>query len=334
MTPRTRRALRVSAANALAYTGVLAARRALRRTRGKHRETCVLGLHRVLNDADLPRANSLEGIILREQTFARLLEHLARSFHVVSLEEFVSGGAANGSKPSCLITFDDGWRDNFTTAFPLLKQHGLPATILLATGLLDGGETFWVERLRAACRSLQKLNAIEERVTRSAGKTVRGLDQIIEKLKHMSSDRRVELLSGIADGPAGDGDQMLTWAEVREMAAHGIDFGGHTDTHPLLPYEKDAVIDLEVRTCKQKVEAATGKPVRAFAYPNGDWDARARASVQAAGYQCAFTTRSGWHSGGADPFTIPRVLLHEGCVVDTAGRFSPRVLEFHLTGWR
>lgn len=336
MNPRTRRALRVTAANALAYSGVLAVRRALRRNQGERRETCVLGLHRVLNDADLARANSLEGIILREQTFARMLEHVARRFHVVTTEEFVSGGASgNGAKPACLITFDDGWQDNYTTAYPLLKKLGLPATILLATGMVGGSETFWVERLRAACRSSQRLSELQERIVRATTAAARNLEEAIEKLKRMSHERRAELLSGILDdGVACDGDRMLTWDQVREMAANGIDFGGHTDSHPLLPYEKDAVIDLEVRTCKRKVEEATGKPVRAFAYPNGDWDARARSSVQAAGYLCAFTTRRGWDKAAADRFTIPRILLHEGCVVDTSGRFSPSVFEFHLTGWR
>ena len=73
--------------------------------------------------------------------------------------------------------------------------------------------------------------------------------------------------------------------------------------------------------------------MRAFAYPNGNWDPRVRQAVIAAGYECAFTVRPGWHRRDADPFTMDRILLHEGNVTGRDGSFSPAMFHLTLTGW-
>lgn len=335
MKEAARKFLRVSAASALHYGGALVLARMLRPRRPG--ETLVLGLHRVLNREELADANSLPSIVLREDVFAQLLEGLRRHFRVVSLDEFLDG-RSTGGKPRCLITFDDGWRDNYTTAFPWLKRLGLPAVIFLATGLLESGGTFWVEQVTAACRDARRLSVLcqalgttPERIT-----TTLALQELVEQLKHMPEGKRRALLEPVLAGAAGDydGDQMLTWEQVREMAASGIEFGGHSDSHPLLPYEDDAAIEREVRICKQKIEAALGRRVRAFAYPNGDWDERVKRMVERAGYDCAFTTLEGWHRPVDDTYAIRRVLLHDGCLTGLTGGFSPAVFTYHLRGWR
>jgi peptidoglycan/xylan/chitin deacetylase (PgdA/CDA1 family) len=102
----------------------------------------------------------------------------------------------------------------------------------------------------------------------------------------------------------------------------------------LLPFESEEVISDEVRTCKRKIEARVPTKVRAFAYPNGDWDPRVRRQVADAGYDCAFTTQRGWYRRGDDRYTVRRILLHEGCVTGFDGTFSPAAFNLKLTGWR
>ena len=72
--------------------------------------------------------------------------------------------------------------------------------------------------------------------------------------------------------------------------------------------------------------------MRTFAYPNGNWDERVRQLVKEAGYERAFTTRPGWYDQRQDPYTIRRILLHEGNVTDRDGRFSPAMLSLTLAG--
>jgi peptidoglycan/xylan/chitin deacetylase (PgdA/CDA1 family) len=133
------------------------------------------------------------------------------------------------------------------------------------------------------------------------------------------------------DGP-DEVDSMLTWNQAIEMSRDGIEMGAHTVGHPLLSYENDATVERELCVSKQTLEEKLGKKVRAFAYPNGDWDERVRRCVQQVGYEGAFSTRPGWYRQGQDPYIIRRILLHEGNVTDRKGHFSPAMLSLALAG--
>lgn len=334
---KLRQYLRLLVANLLHYTGVLWLWRLFRR----RNEVCVLGLHRVLKPEEESRSNSQPTIVLTEATFVQMLHYLAQHYEIVSFETFLSEAAeSKRSKPRCLLTFDDGWHDNYTTAYPWLKQLGIPATILLTTGLMEGGSGFWVDCLVECCRDPERQESLRRSMEPALGKDAARIqiDEVIEHLKHMPAKDRQGLLNellGPTTAPRHTGsNSMLTWEQVREMSCDGIEFGAHTVNHPLLPYEENATVEDELLGCKRKIEAILGKKVRAFAYPNGAWDERIRRWVQQTGYECAFTTEAGWHRQWHDRYAIRRIMLHEGNVTGPNGRFSPAVFSFTLTGWR
>jgi peptidoglycan/xylan/chitin deacetylase (PgdA/CDA1 family) len=335
MAARLRSYLHSPVAAMLHYSGSLAARRFFRTKVLRKDQICVLGFHRVLSPAELAASNSQPGIIMKESTFASLLEYLTRHFHVVGVQQ-VLGGSRDGSRPCCAITFDDGWKDNYTRAYPWLRKYRVPATIFLVTGLIGGDGAFWVEKVVSAWRDPERRGKIQSSVGRMVAndESMPGVDSVIEHLKRMSGTRREELLAPLLLDGAGlrssdSVDRMLTWEEVAEMSAGGIEFGAHTVTHPLLTYEDGVSAERELRQAKLKVEEKLSRRVRAFAYPNGDWNPATRQRVARAGYDYAFTTREAWYSPGQDLYTIPRVLLHDGNVTGHDGRFSPAM--FNLT---
>jgi peptidoglycan/xylan/chitin deacetylase (PgdA/CDA1 family) len=336
MVASIRRFMLLAVAGVLHHFGALRLWQTVRwRQRGK-RVACVLGLHRVLSEEDIVQSKSQYGIVLRERTFARLLEYLARRFHVVSLSEFMdnAGEIHRGSKPICLITFDDGWMDNYTVALPHLEKLKLPATIFLVTGLVESQGLFWVERLHLAWEDPAGREGILSDPD-AAPIPSEGFDQIVERLKRMPADQRAKILarvipSHVACAGASGIDRLMRWEEVSAMSSRGIEFGTHTVNHPLLTYESDATVEDELRSSKQALEFQVKREVRSFAYPNGDWDERVRRWVERTGYRCAFTTRLGWHDFGDDPFTIRRVMIHERNVTGLGGEFSPALCSFTL----
>jgi peptidoglycan/xylan/chitin deacetylase (PgdA/CDA1 family) len=342
MTVRLRQLLRVGVADCFYYSGASWLWRSSRQTLLGKKEVCVLGLHRVLTKAEQSRSNSLDGMILTDVTFVALLEYLQQRFHVVSLETFFKGETVetDKSKSWCLLTFDDGWRDTYTTAYPWLKKFAMPATVFLATGSIGGRRGFWVEQLKRASRSSASRATIRSVLKEVVGQDesqVMSLEGIVEWLKRMPAERRHSLLQRLlpseenCDGP-DEVDSMLTWNQAIEMSRDGIEMGAHTVSHPLLSYENDATVERELRVSKQTLEEKLGKKVRAFAYPNGDWDERVRRWVQQVGYEGAFSTRPGWYRQGQDPYIIRRILLHEGNVTDRKGQFSPATLSLALAG--
>ncbi len=295
-------------------------------------QALVLGLHRVVTAEQRARAHSLPGMFLSRENFDALLLHLKQRFELLTLDAFLNGSYAHTAKPSCLLTFDDGWEDNFTTAFPLLQQHSVPAAIFLVSGMMGEGSVFWVERLRKAARKLG-WPGVHSRLQPAAALDGVGPeeDTIIERLKHMPARQRQEILARVLDSEPGnihEGDAMMTWEQVRTMSRDGIAFGAHTVSHPLLTYEQPADVERELTAAKTKIESALGRPVESFAYPNGDWNPAVRQAVQAAGYRCAFQVQRGWHSSGDDPFTVRRVFLHDGAIAGPDGKFCPALFEW------
>jgi peptidoglycan/xylan/chitin deacetylase (PgdA/CDA1 family) len=336
---RVRRVLRLGVADCLRGSGLLRANRFLRRRILGKKEVCVLGLHRILRPAEQSRTKSLGSIVLKEETFATMLEYLSRHYKVVSPENLLAGTSIDPGdrRPCCVLTFDDGWRDNYTTAYPWLRRFGLTASVFVVTGMIESRDVFWVERLAREWQDSTRRGHIASELgtltSQKAGKA--GLKAVVEYLKRMSGERRQEILARLFNGDSDPAlrdsvDQMMNWDQIGEMSRNGIDFGAHTVTHPLLPYEADKTVERELLESKATLEAKLGKQVRAFAYPNGDWDERVRKFVQQASYSCAFTTRAGWYCEGDDPYTIRRILIHEGNVTGWDGRFSPAAFTLTL----
>lgn len=345
MARKLKRLILHAAAGALYYCGLLRLRSFFRRAVLGRKEICILGLHRVLSEEEASRTHSLEGMVMREATFARMLEFLTRKFRVVSMQTFLEGveNDSSDSRPWCLLTFDDGWRDNYTTAYPLLQRFHAPATIFLVTGMIGTPEVFWVERLREAWNSPLRRGEIDSIIAEILPGQKEGrettLEEFIEYAKHQSADDRARLLQRLLppdrlNDRAGGVDQMMSWNEAAELGRNGVEMGAHTVTHPLLTYEDRAAVRQELRLSKKAPEENLAVQVRAFAYPNGDWNERVREEVKRAGFKCAFTTQRRWYGWGGDLFVIPRIMIHEKKVTGVGGKFSPAVFSLTLARWR
>jgi len=344
MAHKLKRLILYIVAGGLYYSGLLRLRAFVRRVILGRKDICVLGLHRVLSEEEASRTDSLAGMVMREATFARMLEFLTRNFRVVSMQTFLEGAenAWSDSRPWCLLTFDDGWRDNYTTAFPLLREFQVPATIFLVTGMIGTEEVFWVERLTEAWRNPMRRSGMESIIAeilpgQKEGPETR-LEEFIECLKHRPADDRARLLErllppGQPSEPPSGVDGMMTWEEAAELRRHGVEMGAHTVTHPLLTYEEAATARQELRLSKKTLEEKLAVPVRAFAYPNGDFNDAVRKEVERAGFQCAFTTQRGWYRRGDDLFAVPRIMIHEKRVTGMNGEFSPAVFSLTLARW-
>ena len=254
------------------------------------------------------------------ECFRRQMAHLARDYHVLSLDEIVRRLDAGDPLPprAAAITFDDGYEDNYTDAFPILRDLGLPATVFLTTGPIETGESLWFDRvLRAFERSTR------ERVTLPGGEPShdlrdedqRGREAIraLYALMRLSNEERLAAVDQLVRDLGGNGGPptpMLTWDQVREMAKGGITFGAHTVTHPILSRLSHSEAKAEIVESKQRIEEETGLPVTLFAYPVGrrsDYSPEVIRAVGDAGFRAAFTTTPGANARGDDRFLLRRV---------------------------
>ncbi len=255
----------------------------------------VLCYHRV-NDDGHPFFRGTPTRMFREQ-----MELVQRYFSVQPLEALV----ANGAPPNAIaITFDDGYRDNYTHAFPILRELGLPATIFLVTGAVDANRLIWHDRIFDAFH----------RTTAPIPDKHHELAAILGEVRCVGPDERSELISRLLQRLGVDSSDVgwdkLTWADAREMAAAGIRFGAHTLDHPILSQVSAMEARRQVKGSKERIESELGCEVTSFAYPNGrsvDFGATTKQILREEGFCCAVTTISGSNDASSDPFELRRV---------------------------
>lgn len=138
-------ALRSGVAATLHRSGLLA----LHRRMFLRDRALVLMYHRVLNHDEIPK-DFESGMYVTTDAFELQLAHLVDAYDVVSLDTLIDGveQGRTSSKPACAITFDDGWLDNYTNAFPLLKRFEVPATVFLVTSQIGGPDMLSWDHVR------------------------------------------------------------------------------------------------------------------------------------------------------------------------------------------
>lgn len=296
----------------------------------------VLTYHRVLDDDACGKTWSHPSIVVRRETFARQMAALRRDYRILSAPEFIDLLERGGPFPpgAVLITFDDGWLDTYTQAWPVLRDLGIPATVFLPVSYVGTRVPFWQERLagqlqalwatahedadrrtriRAALETLGCAALLDQpapRVRDAAQTAVQAIKEH-DPIGAGTAMARLEDATGIP-ARAGNGiDEYMSWDAVREMAAGGITFGGHGVTHRQLSHLPRPAMEEEVRESVQRVRDEIGTPTTTFAYPNGDWNADTAAAVARAGVRVAFTTHAGPVAPGASAWSLSRLNMHE-----------------------
>jgi peptidoglycan/xylan/chitin deacetylase (PgdA/CDA1 family) len=286
----------------------------------------VLMYHRVLPAAHADRATEQPGMYVSPETLDMHLTLLQRYFQIVHLDDWLRNVAAGGAPAPlcCALTFDDGWRDNFDYAFPILRRHNCPATIFLVSRMIGTMDEFWPNRLARILTHLPDgarlpgalgnlLAQSIERARKSGRWSLEELDHAIGLAKQLPEEQISEALQEAVAGTPGERTRStLDEKEARVMAASGlIRFGSHTRTHYRLRGDIPAdVLEGEIGGSSLDISTSLGHPVNLFCYPNGDLTPAAL-SVVRRHYAGAVTTKNGWHSAGADPFLIRRVGVHE-----------------------
>ena len=297
--------------------------------------TVVLMYHRVLTDRELPASFSSSGIVVNDKTFERHMRYLRKHFHVIGLEDLVrhfEKGQPSENR-SCLITFDDGWKDNCSNAFRILSENSIPALIFLTTAFIDSDRRFWQDRLAEGLHTLRRRAAAgdvismdehlsrDERIQRIIRCRPENLDRviadIITELKESSLDEIEKFIAAVSHGQSpgskenSDGPMFMNWDDVLRMEAAGIQFGSHGHSHCILPRAEMNIARKELEQSKSIMEAKLGKEVSAFSYPNGDFNEEVVGMVRDSGYRIAFGTENGRVSWQDNPYKLKRVNVHE-----------------------
>ena len=283
----------------------------------------ILRYHSVSHFDATGRLYRSPSIAVTPDTFERQMRFLAAWYQVVPLSRLVDCVLQGEAFPprAAAITFDDGYRDNFVHALPVLRSFGFQATVYVTTCAIGDGWRFWLSRVRASILEASKnridLQELGQFDLSSEQDREDAVKHLTRRLKLLSSEEREAAIERLAAEtgcivPVPGSDRwFMDWDELREMSASGIDIGAHTYSHPILTRLSDGAADTEIRRSRDELEAGLGRPVHHFAYPNGggvvNHDTRIANLVRSAGFRSASTSVDGVLRLGADPFRLRRL---------------------------
>lgn len=307
----------------LAYeTGLIRAGRALWAN-----SLTVVNYHRI----DDPNRNDFDSfkpnVSATPEDFKRQMDYLAKWFNVVSLRDLIAWLDGDKDLPpyAALITFDDGYLDNYMVAYPILRQHKFPALIFLTTDHIGTDAPFYWDMAAYCFHHTQKDHLVfpdgetehwsePEQLDQVSKKWVESMKVLPQPEKQAHIQRLPELL-GVSVPKGFFRKLMMNWDQVREVQKGGIEFGAHTMHHPILTRISIDEVQAEILGSKSRIEEEVGEPVLSFAYPNGqsaDLNEEIEKIVADSGFRAAFTLLNGPSSQGEvkrNPYAIRRIFI-------------------------
>ncbi|MDI6645197.1 MAG: polysaccharide deacetylase family protein [Methanobacteriaceae archaeon] len=256
--------------------------------------------------------------LIHQEIFEKQMKYLIKNFNIISLNDLTEM-IANGKIPekAVAITFDDGYKDNYEYAFPILKKYDIPATIFLSTGPIEQKKLFWSDEvsyvlLNTELKSIDiedigtyQLNSDEDKIKASIS--------VVEKLKKMENNKKEFIIKDLinltgVNIPSRLGKQnILSWNEIKKMNRNGIDFGAHTVNHPILTNIPLDEAKMEIMNSKNRIEEILNTEVKSFAYPNGDFNEEILSLVRDSGFNSSVTTISGLVNAVNDLYQLNRI---------------------------
>lgn len=307
----------------------------------RHRgRVVILTYHRVVSDRMVRDEHIQAGMYVRGQSFETHITYLRKRFTIISLDELLDLWQTNRLKRDrsyCVITFDDGWKDNYQFAFPLLMKYRIPATIFLATDFIGTAQWFWPDLMMLLLeKSAQPTTGAADRkavstilaetigVTLSAADGIFRRDEsgdpihpdtIVELCKRVKGDsihKIIDRLSCALHMDLPTHRVLLNWDEVREMAGKGVTFGSHSSSHRIMTHIPLSDVKTELIDSRERMLEQGIKPVPVFCYPNGNFDRDIQELVRETGYLAAVGCEVGLEGERpSDLFALKRVCLHE-----------------------
>jgi peptidoglycan/xylan/chitin deacetylase (PgdA/CDA1 family) len=282
----------------------------------------ILMYHSVVEDPGR-LADSLDGISHSRQVFDEQMKLLAREFHPIPLDQvrrFVLGDS-DLPRGSVVISFDDGYADNYDVALPILDRLGIPSVFYVTVDCVERRTMPWPSRLRFAFRTTKRKNWTDESgrvwTFKGPGDREKAFQNVCEQVCQRAGvalESTVARLEEQLDAKLSfdSGRLMMTWDQIRGLAKRGYIVGSHTMTHPNMAHIGKGDVRRELAESKERMERCLGATIDHFSYPCPalfpSWTEETAEESRRIGYQTAVTTNHGLVRKDDNPLLMKRVL--------------------------
>jgi peptidoglycan/xylan/chitin deacetylase (PgdA/CDA1 family) len=239
-------------------------------------------------------------------------------------------------KAPLLITFDDGYLDNYEVVLPILRKHNVKGTFFIATDYIDSRQLFWWDKINYLLKTAKKdriamtyPDNVELDLTSEAGLAA-AVTKCLRIVKDIYDLDLVKFLDQLTELTASDltptterrlADELLmTWDHVLGLARAGMDVQSHTASHRVLQTLSPQTLEHELERSKTVLADRLGHRIHTVSYPVGKPLAHVphiKEAVKKAGYTLGFSNASGVSNRWSfDPIEVRRMAAHHGLNTD------------------
>ena len=281
----------------------------------------ILMYHSVMDDPQQERS-TLGGIIHSTEIFREQMRMLAREYHPVTMNDvllFIKDGKKLPPQ-AVVVTFDDGYADNYEVAMPILNELGVPAIFYITVESVESGVAPWPTRLRHAFFTTRKSEWVDASGTtwalnddvKKQQAFLRCCDQCARFCGQTQKQYVQSIETELDVVPLNcKKNLMMNWDQARGLLAAGHIVGSHTMTHPNMAFISDSDARIELTQSKQRLEEVLSSPIVHFSYPcpalKPHWKQNTRELTRQIGYQTAVTTDGSAVREKDDPLCLHRV---------------------------
>jgi peptidoglycan/xylan/chitin deacetylase (PgdA/CDA1 family) len=283
-----------------------------------------------LTEEEFENTRFQRSIAVSDAALRTFLITIRRRFNIISLQQLIDhqecdGGTLDASLSYACITFDDGWHDNYTNAFPILKELNIPATIFLSTAYIESARGFWWQQLgdillneRLSDAQRTDIGTLLNRYLKSSFINSSDVDEIIDTIKreHYSDAHTItEQATIIANSDVCQ--HGLNWSQCQEMSDYNISFGSHSISHPRLSLLSKSDQEKELALSKVEITQKNVNYVNGFCYPYGDLNKTA-VELAKQHYDIGLTTSAGiYRFDFTSTMQVPRINVHQELALDS-----------------
>jgi len=237
----------------------------------------ILAYHRI---CDTDAMNDPELVSATRSDFEWQVAHIRQHYVPMTFADVFECKSQGQKLPrnAVVITFDDGFADNYVNAYDILQRFEVPATFFITTRYIGTNRTFWFNELSRTVMGTRagslRLDSDTFTVANAREDRIALLERLLQLCKAVPDSQRRKYLESISAqlGDPGECDPLsrpMTWGEVIEMSRNGMEFGSHSETHPILSRLEPKALRQEIHGSKTTIEEKLGSPVLALAYPVG-----------------------------------------------------------------
>ena len=281
----------------------------------------ILLYHRVCDGAESWQLPAVKSAVFEKQ-----IEYIKKFYCPISLNQYIDYKTLqkplpeNGKRGYVIVTFDDGYKDNYEYAIPILRKYNVPATFYITLDFINKHSLVWTSQVSYILHKskIKKIEFPEFGIV--SIENIRQINstyhQIVDKYRfsdthtHTRIIQELQSVCNVSDVPSS-WPFYMSWNEVKEIASDDLfDIGGHTISHPNLVTLNKEMLHKEISEAKSELEKMINKKLVSFAYPFGlkeDFNKDVIDEIVSAGFKGAVTAEYGFNYGNENIYTLPRI---------------------------